>query len=59
MLPVLFAGLAILDFAGKVDLVKVKLECRLNMGTVRAYWGFREVANTPKVHFQPKFNYTT
>ena len=39
--------------------VKVKLECRLNMGTVRAYWGFREVANTTKVHFQPKFNNTT
>ena len=34
------------------------VECRLNMGIVAAYWGFRQVANTPKVHFQPKFNNT-
>ena len=58
-LPVLSAGSSYWILLARSICVKVKLECRLNMGTVRAYWGFREVANTPKVHFQPKFNYTT
>ena len=51
MLPVLFAGLVILDFAGKVDLVKVKLECRLNMGIVGAYCALLGVAHAHKVTF--------
>ena len=36
-LPILLAGLVILDFAGKVDLVKVKLECRLQLGTLSVH----------------------
>ena len=50
-LPILLAGLVILDFAGKVDLVKVKLECRLNMGAVGAYCALLGVAHTYKVRF--------
>ena len=54
-LPILLAGLVILDFAGKVDLVKVKLECRLQLGTLSVCCALRELANTTKVHFNPKF----
>ena len=50
-LPILLAGLVILDFAGKVDLVKVKLECRLNMGIVGAYCALLGVAHAHKVTF--------
>ena len=57
-LPILLAGLVILDFAGKVDLVKVKLECRLQLGTLGACCVLRKVANTAKVHFNPKFKHT-
>ena len=57
-LPILLAGLVILDFAGKVDLVKVKLECRLQLGTLSVCCALRKVANNAKVNFNPKFKYT-
>ena len=57
-LPILLAGLVILDFAGKVDLVKVKLECRLQLGTLSVCCALREVANTTKAHFHPKIKHT-
>ena len=50
-LPILLAGLVILDFAGKVDLVKVKLECRLQLGTLSVCCALQQVENISKLHF--------
>ena len=38
--------------------VKVKLECRLQLGTLSVCCALREVANTTKVHFHPKIKHT-
>ena len=54
-LPVLSAHWPFSILLARSIIIKLKLECRLNMGILGAYCALREVANTTKVHFNPKF----
>ena len=57
-LPLLFAGWSYPILLARSICVKVKLECRLQLGTLSVCCALLEVANTTKVHFNPKFKHT-
>ena len=50
-LPILLAGLVILDFAGKVDLHQSQVRVQTQHGTVGAYWGLTESSKQPQSPF--------
>ena len=57
-LPFLCAGSSYWILLARSIWVKVRLECRLQLGTLSVCWALREVANTTKVHFHPRIKDT-
>ena len=57
-LPVLSAGSSYWILLARSICVKVKLECRLQLGALSVCCALRKVANTPKVNINPKFKHT-